>query len=80
MRSDTSWTVYSHRRWLWDLGSSDCTHLSSEIKSWISCTVTTQLICAFVFRICNKSRFSHGAADVILNLIVFHVVAHISYR
>ena len=35
----------------------------AKTKVLISCTVTTQLICAFVFTK-GKSRFSHDAAHI----------------
>ena len=41
--------------------------LCSETKALISCVVTTQLICAFVFAYA-KSKFSHDAAHKILVL------------
>ena len=41
----------------------DCTIYVAKTKALISCTVTSQLICAFVFPLA-KSRFSHEAAQM----------------
>ena len=41
----------------------DCTIYVSKTKVLISCMVTTQLICTFVFTHA-KSRFSHDAAHL----------------
>ena len=50
----TQTRLYIHRRWL-EAGNfgfrkkSDCTIYVAKTKALISCTVTAQLICAFVF-------------------------------
>ena len=53
-----------------DLGSRyvdkrDCTIYIAKTKALISCAVTAQLICVFVFAYA-KRRFSHDAAHLIL--------------
>ena len=58
--------LYSHRRWLEALyfgfgKKMDCTICVTKTKTLISCAVTAQLICTFVFAYA-KSRFSHDAA------------------
>ena len=42
----------------------DCTIYVAKTKALISCAVTAQLICAFVFAY-TKSRFSHEAAQML---------------
>ena len=51
-----------------DFGSSDCkcTSYVAKTKVLISCMVTTQLICIFVFTY-TKGRFSHDVALKFLN-------------
>ena len=41
----------------------DCTTCVAKTKALISCTVTMQLICTFLFEYA-KSRFSHDAAQI----------------
>ena len=43
----------------------DCTIYVAKTKALISCAVTTQLICVFVFAFA-KSRFSHNEAHIII--------------
>ena len=43
----------------------DCTIYEAKTKALISCAVTTQLICVFVFAFA-KSRFSHNEAHIII--------------
>ena len=57
----TQTRLYSHRRWLEALN--DCTIYVAKTKALISCAVTVQLICAFVFAYA-KSRFSHYVAQI----------------
>ena len=44
----------------------DCTIRIAKTKALISCAVTAQLICLFVFAYA-KSRFSHNEAQILLN-------------
>ena len=58
--------LYSHIRWLEACSfifrkKRDCAIRVAKTKALISCTVTAQLICVFVFAYV-KSRFSHDAA------------------
>ena len=46
-----------------------CTMYAAKIKALISCAVTAQLICAFVFAYA-KSRFSHDATEFTIIIIV----------
>ena len=60
--------LYSHKRWLeaGNLGfrkKRDCSIYVAKTKGLISCAVTTQLICGFVFAYA-KSLFSHDAAHI----------------
>ena len=50
-----------------------------KTKALISCTVTVQLICAFVFAYA-KSRFSHDAIHIVVSfqLLLVHFGADIS--
>ena len=48
----------------------DCTFCSAKTKALISCAVTAQLICRFVFAYA-KSRFSHDAAQIMVILHSF---------
>ena len=48
-------------------------HVCSENKGLISCAVTTQLICAFIFTYA-KSKFSHDAADIKYSLRVSKII------
>ena len=41
----------------------------AKTKALISCTVTTQLICALVFAYA-KSRFSHDVAQIVICMIL----------
>ena len=55
--------LYSHRRWLeaWNFGlgkQRDCTIHVTKTKALISCAVTVQLICVFVFVYAKKPVFS----------------------
>ena len=43
----------------------DCTIYVAKTKALISCAVTAQLICVFVFAFA-KSRFSHNEAHIII--------------
>ena len=43
----------------------DCITRAAKTKALISCAVTAQLICGFVFAYA-KSRFSHDVAHIIL--------------
>ena len=45
----------------------DCTVYVAKTKALISCAVTVQLICAFVFAYA-ESRFSHEAAQIMANI------------
>ena len=45
----------------------DCTIYVAKTKALISCAVTAQLICAFVF-VYAKSRFSDDTAKLILKI------------
>ena len=60
--------MYSHRRWL-EAGNfgfrkkRDCSIYVAKTKGLISCAVTAQLICGFVFAYA-KSQFSHGATHI----------------
>ena len=40
----------------------------AKTKALISCTVTMQLICAFIFAYMQKSRFSHDPAHIIIDI------------
>ena len=60
--------LYKHRRWLeaWNFGfrkKRNCTIYVAKTKALISCMVTAQLICAFVFAYA-LSRFSHDVAQI----------------
>ena len=49
-----------------------CSIFVSKTKALISCAVTAQLICAFVFAY-TKSRFSHDAAHLkVYSYLFFH--------
>ena len=66
--------LYFHRRWLeaCNFGfrkKRDCTICLAKTKALISCAVTAQLICVFVFAYA-KSRFSHDAAHLDVQLLV----------
>ena len=59
---------YNNRRWLEarNLGfrkKRDCTFYIAKTKALISCAVTAQLICGFVFAYA-KNRFSHDEAQM----------------
>ena len=59
--------LYSHRRWLvaCNFGfrkERDCTIRIAKTKALISCAVTAQLICVFVFAYAKK--FSYNAAHI----------------
>ena len=61
--------LYSHRRRLEALNFTfrkqrNCTIYVVKTKALISCTVTAQLICIFVFAYA-KSKFSHDTAQII---------------
>ena len=62
--------LYKHRRWL-EAGNFAfkkeriCTVCVAKTKALISCAVTAQLICAFVFAKV-KLRFSHDAAHLLM--------------
>ena len=63
--------LYSHRRWLeaWNYGfrkKRDCTIRIAKAKALISCVVTVQLICVFVFTYA-KSGFSHNEAHFMVS-------------
>ena len=45
----------------------DCTIHIAKTKALISCTVTAQLICVFVFAYA-KTRFSHNEAHILTTL------------
>ena len=47
----------------------DCTTYVAKTKALISCAVTAQLICAFVFTYA-KGRFSHDTAPIYIVLAV----------
>ena len=58
--------LYKQRRWLeaWNFGfkkKRDCTIRVAKTKALISCAVTAQLICVFVFAYAN-CWFSHAQA------------------
>ena len=66
--------LYSHSRWLEALHfgfrkKMDCTICVTKTKTLISCAVTAQLICAFVFAYA-KSTFSHDAAYLFIDVQV----------
>ena len=46
----------------------ECTICVAKTKALISCAVTAQLVCAFVFAHAKNSRFSHNATHVIRHL------------
>ena len=50
-----------------------CTIYVVKTKSLISCAVTAQLICAFVFAY-TKSRFSHDKGQIILHFSVIQII------
>ena len=50
-----------------------CTIYVAKTKALISCTVTAQLICIFVFTHAN-SRFSHDAAHITSSVSVSIIV------
>ena len=68
----TQTRLYSYIRWL-EPGNfgfrkkGDCTIYVVKTKALISCAVTAQLICVFVFAYV-KSQFSHEAAHIIISL------------
>ena len=51
----------------WFRKKRDCTIYMAKTKALISCAVTVQLICSFVFTYA-KIWFSHGAAQIILRV------------
>ena len=66
--SPTQTRLYSHRRCLesWNFGFRkyrDCSIYVAKTKALISCAVTAQLICVFVFAYA-KIRFSHSEAQI----------------
>ena len=69
-RPDSTQTgLYSHRRWLEALNfgfrqKMDCTICVTKTKTLISCAVTAQLICAFVF--------AYAKADFLTTQLIFH--------
>ena len=74
----TQTRLHSHRRWTgaWNLGfrkKRDCTIYVAIRKALISCAVTAQLTCTFVFAYA-KSRFSHDATHS-SNLIELCLIA-----
>ena len=52
-----------------DTANGDCTYHVVKTKALISCAVTVQLICAFVFTYA-KSRFSYDTAQLISSLLI----------
>ena len=62
--------LFSHRRWIDAYGfvcreKRDCIINLAKTKMQISCTVTVQLICTFVFAFVN-SIFSHDVARPVI--------------
>ena len=53
----------------WIKKAGDCTYHVVKTKALISCAVTVQLICAFVFTYA-KSRFSYDTAQLISTLLI----------
>ena len=67
--------LYNHRRWLEASNFGfrkrrDCTIYVEKTKALISCAVTAQLICVFVFAYA-KSWFSHDVAHILDTLCRF---------
>ena len=66
-RSDTNRAVQPQKMarglklWIQDVVKRDCTIYVAKTKVLISCAMTGQLICVFVFA-CARSRFSHDGA------------------
>ena len=44
----------------------ECTIYVAKTKALISCAVTAQLICAFVFAYAKKNQFFHDTAHMVL--------------
>ena len=70
LKGPTQIGLYNHRRWLQTLNFvfrkyRDCTIYEVKTKAMISCTVTKQLIRAFVFAYA-KVQFSRDAAQICL--------------
>ena len=68
LQGPTQTGLYSHRRRLEALNfglrkKRDCTMRVAKTKALISCAVTAQLSCVFVFAYA-KSRFSHNEAQI----------------
>ena len=65
--SDTNQAVQSQkiaRGWKYRISEVEKT------KALLSCRITVQLICGFVFRY-SKSRISHGEAQIILDILTW---------
>ena len=60
--------LHNHRRWLaaWDFGfrkKRDCTIYVAKTKALISCAVTAQLICVFVFAYASQVFSRRGSNE-----------------
>ena len=54
-----------------DLGKKkDCTFYVAKTMALLSCTVTVQLICVLIFRICKKQVSDDGAH---INMYIHHI-------
>ena len=78
----TQTRLYSHRRWLEALNfglrkKRDFSIYVAKTKVLISCAVTAQLICIFVFAYA-KIRFSHDAAQF-MDMILYPLYARLAY-
>ena len=51
----------------------ECTIRIAKAKTLISFAVTAKLIYVFVFAYA-KSRFSHDAAQIIINAVMYHII------
>ena len=51
---------------------------AAKTKALISCAVTAQLICVFVFAYA-RSRFSHDAAQMVKNVHILDKELHVVY-
>ena len=78
----TQTRLYNYRLEISDSGKlRDCTIYLAKTKALISCVVTAQLICSFVFAYA-KSRFSHDAAHLkvcmVAQLICTRCFSHVT--
>ena len=75
-RFDTNWPVQIQKmaRGLKFRKKRDCTIYVAKTMALISCSITAQLICAFVFAYNMKSSFFHEVAHFLLNGCIYESI------